>query len=461
MGKLGLESPSASVPDATPTVASGNVKKAAKNEDGLATIQDLLKEGAPEPTAQLNIPEFNEITFGFLRGFLNYQFYSARVAPHSLNVPMPFHPYATPGYPALVLDNTHTGYDLVGYVHAVAHDFTPTSVQTTVTLTHVRRTITEDAEDIEAFQEIARREQTQADRAKKTTPKASFNMLQREAMIPFSKTLTNQFVMLAPINNGTIMSKLGLDPLVGADGTPLSNLAIARDPESYYTYLERLAQTADKPCVIPSTFLPIQMHDLETKLPPIFVYDGGFGLGKIDQKAAQKARTGLTSSMRNFSMYTVYLGYNQATNNQKPLAGAESKLVFADTIRNVPRTFSVQEAYAYNRRGIQRLGQNNLAAANASLVDYASQEDAANVAADEETAADATTVQKAGTRPNKLPTGKKGVPDQIVVYKQPPIFAKGTRQDPGALLVFDNNIRGLVLRHNVHVRQFEALPHGE
>jgi hypothetical protein len=444
----------------TPTQATGTgTKRAAPAEAPQAAIQDLVQ--APANAAELNIPEFNEITFGFLRGFLNYQFYSARVAPHTLNVSLPFHPYVTPGYPALVLDTTRTGYDLVGYVHAVAHDFTPTGMQTTVTLTHVRRTITEDAEDIEAFEAIAQNEQTQTDRAKGTVPKASFNMLQREAMIPFSKTLTNQFVMLAPINNGTIMSKLGLEPLKGPDNEPLSNLTIARDPELYYTYLQRLAQTADKPCVIPSTFLPIQLHDLETKLPPIFVYDGGFGLGRVDQKAAQKARTGLTANVRNFNTYAVYLGYNQAANNQKPLLNVESNFIFADTIRNVSRTLSVQQAYAYNRRGVQRLGQNNLAAANASLVDYALKEDIENTAAEEEAAADATTVQKTTQTAAKLPTGVKGIPEQIVVYKQPPIFANGVRKDPGAVLVFDNNIRGLVLRHNLHVRQFEALPHND
>lgn len=450
-----------------------------------AAATAAIPTGAEAKVLEVNLTDISNVSKGYLRGYLNYQFYSSRIATQNMTLPMPFNPYMTIGYPALVLDNTVGGYDLVGYLHAVTHTFTPTSGSSTAVITHLRRSLTEDPRELEVMAKQDELNKSDPDKAKGTEASTHLFAAQREAMIPFSKTLLEQYVFIAPINEGSEVSKPMLStkrapsttvitkgPVIGPMTTPgkilpYTNRQIANDPALYFTYLKGLGDSAkSNPAMLPSTFLPIQLHDLDTKLPPLFVYDGGFGLGKVSLDTAKNELKGITEDMRDFSRYAVYLGYNQGTNNQLAAGGKEgapANFIFADTIPD-DRRISVIDAYAYIQRGIQRVGQNNLAYAHASLVDYETTEDLLKYLDPVTESASLNSFQQyTGVTTDKeapdatLVPGLQGIPDSIVVYKVPPTFVKGKQTAAGQVLIFNSLIRDQVYAHNEHIEQYEVL----
>ena len=56
----------------------------------------------------------------------------------TMQVTMTYNPYITPGFPAVIFDATNTGLAFAGYVLAVSHRISQTSMETSVTLSHVR-----------------------------------------------------------------------------------------------------------------------------------------------------------------------------------------------------------------------------------------------------------------------------------------------------------------------------------
>lgn len=490
--------------ESLPVPFSDNAKVPASADFSPLTNQQVA-ENESAIDAKLLFSSITDVTKGYLRGYLNFQFYNARVAPQNMTLPMPFNPYVTVGYPCLVLDNAVGGYDLVGYAHAVSHEFTPNSGSTTVTVTHLRRSVAENPLEMELLGEQEEKTKTEDQKAKEAKPGVSpaetvLHAAAREAIIPFSKQLHNQFVFITPLNESVLVSDLGglektpakttvketttvvRKGLLDASGLPAAeqaikqltktstpavrytNREIVRDPVLYFKYLNTLASNVhDNPAIIPTTFLPIQLHDLETKLPPLFVYHGGFGLGRIDQVKTANAKTGVPEEARNFTSYAVYLGYNDKDNNQKSTS-PESHFVFADTIGGLDRKTSQFEAYKFIWRGVQRVGQNNLQQAQSSLVDYAdlgdiinnSQANAQGVAASIFSRVFGAVVDDALTDPI-LELSGKGIPDALSVYKVPPTYKNGKKTADGKLLVFDDNIRTLVIAHNSHVENREVL----
>lgn len=419
----------------------------------------------------------DELSKGYIRGYLNFQFFNSRIATQNMTLPMPFNPYMTVGYPALALDNTSGGYDIVGYLHATVHSFTPTSGSSAATMTHLRRSLAENPLELEVLNLQDAKDATTAQLAQQANPDTvqpttTISAAQRESMLPFSTTLTNQFVFVTPVNDSRVNQQPLLDP---ATKKPYSNLKVANDMTLYSLYLNNLKDSkGTNPALLPSTFLPIQLHDLDTKLPPLFMYDGGFGLNGVDWKTTAAALTGLTDNMRNFTSYAVYLGYNEPKDNQLAIGGTfigstagssvESNFIFADTFPEDVRLQSVIDAYNYIRRGVQRVAQNNLAYAQASLVDYATfQDDLTNY---EQTQEDAgltnfsittgVTVDK--TEPDaSILSGLQGIPDEIVVYQTPPTYVDGVKTAAGKVVTFDFPVRDLVAAHNTHVDNSEAL----
>jgi hypothetical protein len=368
---------------------------------------------------KLNAIGFNGATLqnfvhNYVSGYLNHQFYNARLGPQSYTGRVEWNPYMMVDYPALIVDNEHTSFDLVGHVHAIAMTFTPTSVEQQVTYTHLRPAI--GAVDV-----------VQTDEGKATP------VGQREAMIPFKTARKQELIYVMPPDR-----------------------KIARDPVAYQQYLKAQG------LFIPETFLPIQLHDLGAHKPPPFLYMGGFGLGK---QFLSFDKTGVPNSFRDFSGYAIYLGYVTEANNQKALPTHENNLVFADTLGTLDRAKDVQTAYQFTRRPIQKVGQNDLTKRQACLVAWADE-------AEELNGDVATGSENFGlSLLNQVlaPLGKKPTPaakqkaqvgfgEAIVVYTVPPTYdAKGNITAKGTTLEFDEQVRALVRAHTFRVRRKEAI----
>lgn len=85
----------------------------------------------------------------YIEPICDYYFYKNRHAPSVSDIQMPYHPFITPGYSALVIDASPMQMHQYAYVHTVTHTITPESAWTTTGLSHVRRA------DEERWQEMA------------------------------------------------------------------------------------------------------------------------------------------------------------------------------------------------------------------------------------------------------------------------------------------------------------------
>lgn len=81
-----------------------------------------------------------------------YYFYLNRYSQSSLELNIAFNPYLTPGYSAILIDNSEMQYHLRGYVVSVSHTFSPYGISTNVVLQYIRK---EDINTIVELQETA------------------------------------------------------------------------------------------------------------------------------------------------------------------------------------------------------------------------------------------------------------------------------------------------------------------
>ena len=107
------------------------------------------KEETTEDSIEDKKIRFQALQTQYIEPICDYYFYKNRHAPSVSDIQMPYHPFITPGFSALVVDASPMQMHQYAYVHTVTHVITPESAWTTVGLSHVRRA------DEERWQEMA------------------------------------------------------------------------------------------------------------------------------------------------------------------------------------------------------------------------------------------------------------------------------------------------------------------
>jgi hypothetical protein len=402
-------------PASAPDAGSTSVRTAAPTVEAVvqsnATLRpdDIYKKG-----------ELNRYVENYIAAFLNVQFQLARVATQSFTGECAFNPYATVGYPCLILDTAKVGYDLVGYLHAASYSFTPESARCSFTYTHLRQATVHPGQN-------------------------SSHPSLREPLIPFKKPITNQLLYIMPEN-------------VRAYRT--------------VTELELHLRKTYPELVIPSSHLPIQLLGVRRSAtdnasrfsPPPFMYNGSWGLKDFVSATDTRTPDPMQAASRDFSMYAVTVGYNAAENNmtlQRTDPAGDQHFIFADTLTQMDavRDHTLAEAYKYVYRGIQRVGQNSLTRGQASVVDWA---------VDPEIHSDVPDPHAVGTAktttddPTHAAARAAAMPDYLTVYAaSPTVSDKGTVVKQGRPLQFDVTLQAAVEAHNDRIRGNRAFRDGD
>lgn len=90
-------------------------------------------------TSIFNAPESAKALGELFSLYAKYEYYRSRFEMRSATVSLAFNPYIVPGFSAVVLDNTYSGFHMVGYVQSVSHSFSASGeMQTQVALSFVR-----------------------------------------------------------------------------------------------------------------------------------------------------------------------------------------------------------------------------------------------------------------------------------------------------------------------------------
>lgn len=278
---------------------------------------------------------------------VNYQFYNIRYSSQSFSTNLSFNPYLLHGYPALILDNSTSKYHLVAYCYSINHDFTPSSVTTSATFTHVRPA-TED-----------------------------------ERMIPYWRPRKEGQYHLFNIGRSNPKSKNPKDRVAFGSGAHKERLKNMK-PNSLWI------PPSDPYCVFPAQLLNwytgTDVVNPAEKLPPhlptAFVFDGGFGMGKT--KNGQNAGDPLT--ITRYDEYLRFTGYveGQTRSPMRDKLGSSEvfgDFVFADSpifttaldISDASPMNDANEAYRLIYRPIQKANQINPKKGACSAVAFAAE----------------------------------------------------------------------------------------
>lgn len=358
----------------------------------------------------------------YAAALVNFQFYNVRFGPQAFAMKMVFNPYMIVGYPSLILDDSDARYHLLAHVHATTHILTPTDAYTQATMTHVRNA-------------------------------------RHEKLMPYREAQDQYFFF-----HLTDAHKYRLD-------TP-----------SGLTKYQKLLKSQNPPLYAKS-FVPWEFLDVESKLPPPFIFHGGFGLNAKNE--------------RDFSWYARLLGFVQDNGAPNPnfedgdFIFAENPIInFAEdadfdlatgasSAAAVKLNIDTRTALTRVYRRIQRVGQNDPSRSQASLVafdlDGEEPETQPAVFSPAETLAKLSAATaavnkglKAALNPGTPFTPGQKVeheipspdtpPERIKVYTIPPTFdAKGVQTDKGKLMPFDTAIQARVLAHTAKCRNREAV----
>jgi hypothetical protein len=101
---------------------------------------DATSEDSAETTA-LDEQTLKSIRDRYTQPLCNFFFYYNRFSNSGRNMPLSFNPYIVPGFSALIKDNANEEYPIhiLGYVTKVTHEFSATSISTSINLSLMRR----------------------------------------------------------------------------------------------------------------------------------------------------------------------------------------------------------------------------------------------------------------------------------------------------------------------------------
>jgi hypothetical protein len=388
---------------------------------------------APEPVANLPASRnlrrpdeiykkgaLNQYIENYIAAYLNAQFQLARIGPQTFSGTCAFNPYAMVGYPCLIMDTAKVGYDLVGYLHAATYTFTPESASCTFTYTHLRQANVKPG--------VSRQHPSL-----------------REPIIPFKKPVTNQLIYLMPENVSQFRN----------------------DIAKLEAYLRKFYPGL----VVPSSHLPIQLLGIkrltgsqESKFsPPPFMYNGSWGLRDYKSRVDFSAPDPMLEESRDYSMYAVTVGYNEAKNNMAAVLSnpaADQNFIFADTLIDMDnvREYTLNKAYDYVYRGVQRVGQNNVTEAQSSVVDW---EQDSNIHSEPKRPALDGKARTTPTDDVHEAAKLRAMPERLKVWARSPVKdATGAIKQEGRKLEMDARIQSAVLAHNDRVRGNKAFLDG-
>lgn len=301
--------------------------------------------------AAINEQKMDEVIDKYAGAIINFQFYNQRYAMQGFAGNIMFNPYMMVGYPVLLLDDSDAAFNLVGYLQALNHVITPNAAYTQATYSHVRPA----AEPTERLMPYSRPYEQWLHANIKDF--GSYDLT--------DKTLPEDQTKDVVSDSGKIIKKKGF--------------------KAYRKVLKELGMMM--PNSFQTAFLPIQLHDINTKHETPFVYWGGFGVNNKDPKKKKS----------DFSTYANYLGY--VDDNGVVETNHRARFIFGDhewvnmvrdsdfiegdsaTGRAAARAdITARAAYKAVYRRIQKVGQNNPAKAQCSVVAFRPESDAVDPA---------------------------------------------------------------------------------
>lgn len=355
----------------------------------------------------------------YAAALVNLQFYNVRFGPQAFSQKMVFNPYLLVGYPALILDDSDARYHLLAHVHAATHVITPASAHTVATMTHVRNA-------------------------------------RHEKLIPYRETQQQYFFF-----HMADARKYRLDTTDG---------------------LEKYRKLLQINGLATMSFVPWEFLDVDSKSPPPFVFDGGFGRSFVNGKYE-----------RDFSWYARLAGFVQDNGAPNPnfedgdFIFAENPIInFGEDGDYDPETgdssaaaaklgIDTREALTRVYRRVQKVGQNDPSRSQACLVAFditgaqpettpAEISPAALIAKVNKGIADlnkglASTINPAADQADddveREILQPDTPPERIKVFTTPPGI--DAEKPDGTLMAFDGAIQARVLAHTAKCRNREAV----